>query len=171
MGDDSKPEKGRDVVYVPDTSAILTGKIDILSMRCVVPSGVIKEIRKGMMGRLMDHEMCVIQIIDPKSAYMEKVKMAARETGDLPYLSQTDMDIIAVALEIGGVIISDDYSLQNVSSKLKIEFQGCGLECIKSRIRWGYVCKGCGAKYEEKVENCRICGHKITRYPLDQEER
>ncbi len=171
MGLPDKPGKDQGSVYVPDTSAILTGKIDILSMKCIVPSGVIKEIRKGKMGRLMDHEMCVIQITDPKNKFLDVVRSAARETGDLPYLSQTDMDIIAVALEIGGIIISDDYSLQNVSSKLKIEFQGCGLECIKSRISWGYVCKGCGAKYEEKLESCRICGHKITRYPLNEEKR
>ena len=51
--------------YVPDTSAILTGKIDLLSMNCVLPSAVLGEIRKGKMGRIMENSAFNVRIMSP----------------------------------------------------------------------------------------------------------
>jgi UPF0271 protein len=157
-------------LIIPDTSAILTGKIDIISMNCLVPSSVIKEIKKGKMARLLNNDLSLIRITDPKVDFLNQIIIAAKKTGDFPYLSQTDMEIIAIALEYNGVIISDDYSLQNVSSILGIEFYGCGIDKIKENIVWGYLCKGCGTKYERKINNCIVCGHRITRYPIKNSE-
>ncbi|MHB1440719.1 MAG: NOB1 family endonuclease [Cuniculiplasma sp.] len=156
---------------IPDTSAILTGRIEILSMNCLVPESVIREIRHGKMGRVITHDLNVIKTAAPKDEYMEEVREAAMETGDFPYLSQTDMEIVAIAKEHGGVIISDDYSLQNVSSRMGIEFHGCGIDAIKESIKWGYLCRGCGTKYDQKLESCRICGHRITRYAIKNVKR
>jgi UPF0271 protein len=157
-------------IIIPDTSAILTGRIEILSTNCIVPLGVIGEIKHGRMNRVMSHNLNVIKTASPKEEYMSLVREASRKTGDLPYLSQTDMEIIAVAKEYLGVVISDDYSLQNVCSEMGIEYHGCGIEAIKESIKWGYMCRGCGAKYESRMENCTICGHRITRYPLRENE-
>ena len=154
--------------YVPDTSAILTGKIDLLSIDCVLPSGVVGEIKKGRMGRIMENTAINLRIMSPKKIFMEKIATAARNTGDLPYLSQVDMEILAVAMEIHGTVVSDDYSMQNVCSSSGIKFMGCGIESITKNIKWGYVCKGCGSKFDKVDASCRICGHKITRYPIQQ---
>ncbi len=155
--------------YVPDTSAILTGKIDLLSMNCVLPSAVLGEIRKGKMGRIMENSAFNVRIMSPSGTFLNRIAEAARLTGDLPFLSQVDMEILAVALEIHGKVISDDYSMQNVCSSMGIEYMGCGIDSIKSNITWGYVCKGCGAKFENMIAECRVCGHNITRYPLNQD--
>ncbi len=156
--------------YVPDTSAILSGKIDLLSMDCVLPSGVVGEIRKGRMGRIMENTLMSLTVMSPKKIFMDKITTAAKHTGDLPYLSQVDMEILAVAMEVHGTVVSDDYSMQNVCSSSGINFMGCGIESITRNIKWGYVCKGCGTKFDKVDTSCRICGHKITRYPIDQGE-
>lgn len=157
-------------LIIPDTSAILTGKIEILSMNCIVPTSVIGEIKHGKMSRVIGHDLNIIRTASPGQEYMEQVREASKKTGDFSYLSQTDMEIIAIAKEYGGVVISDDYSLQNVCSEMSIEYYGCGIEAIKKSIRWGYLCRGCGTKYTKRLDKCSICGHWITRYAITENE-
>ena len=107
------------------------------------------------MSRVIGHDLNIIKTASPGQEHLEQVKEAAKKTGDFPYLSQTDMEIIAIAKEYGGVVISDDYSLQNVCSEMKIEYYGCGIEAIKKSIRWGYLCRGCGTKYTKRLDKCR----------------
>lgn len=122
-----------------------------------------EEIKLGKIARSMAWHEENLKVVEPSRATLEKVREAARETGDIYVLSATDMDVIAVALEAGGIIVSDDYAIENVSSKLGLKFLGADLKPISKSITWQYRCTGCGQKYEEFVKACKICGHAVKR--------
>lgn len=56
-----------------------------------------------------------IQIFSASNESIEKVRSAAERTGDIDRLSPTDSQVLALALELSAPLISDDYSIQNVS--------------------------------------------------------
>lgn len=155
-------------IFVPDTSAILTGKIDIYTLNCVVPESVLNEIRRGKESRIFNQNLEILKTVVPGEKSVESVRETAKLSGDISFLSSTDIDVIAIALEVGGVILSDDYSLQNVASRLNVEFRPCGLEGIKKSIQWEFRCRGCGLRKKEKTEYCPVCGHVMTRYPVSK---
>lgn len=66
-------------LIIPDTSAILTGKIEILSMNCIVPTSVIGEIKHGKMSRVIGHDLNIIRTASPGQEYMEQVREASKK--------------------------------------------------------------------------------------------
>lgn len=56
------------------------------------------------------------------------------------------------------MILTDDYSIQNVASELKIKFETISQSGITKRFKWIYQCRGCGKKFKENISICPICG-------------
>jgi UPF0271 protein len=102
------------------------------------------------------------KIIEPSTKAVEDVKKAARETGDLEGLSQTDLKVLALAKEKNLTIISDDRSIQNVAEKLGISYISVFVKKITKLIIWKKFCKNC-REYYEKGNSCKICGGKLIR--------
>jgi UPF0271 protein len=149
---------------VPDTSAILTGSVNLLGENIVVPSMVLWEIAKGKPARIIKDQEEMLKVVEPQKSSITKIREQAGITGDLKYLSETDIEVLAVAFEIKGKVITNDYSMQNVAKTMGIAFESCGIEPIKNEIQWSFRCKGCRKIYEENIKECRICGHKVVRF-------
>ncbi len=91
---------------------------------------------------------------------------AAKETGDLPKLSEADLSIIALAMERSQVIVvTDDFAVQNVLSYLKIKFTGggeLGDRTIRQTRIWKPRCRGCGRFFDDQnIKECPICGSEV----------
>lgn len=155
--------KLKDQLFVLDTSAILSRKLNIGQDNFVIPSSVMEEIRLGKIARSMVFHEDSLNVRQPTHSSIIRVREAARETGDISVLSTTDMDVIAVALDIGGTVVSDDFAIENVASKLGLPILGADLSPISKSITWQFSCTGCGKKYTEKVKECNICGHSVKR--------
>jgi UPF0271 protein len=121
------------------------------------PPGVIEELAKYKDNRLSLWGD-LLRTSDCTKASVEKVKEAARKSGDLGRLSPVDITVLALALDTGGTILSDDYSIQNVSSIMGIPFRPVGMDGIKKVEKWNYQCIGCGKWFKEKENDCPICG-------------
>lgn len=102
-------------------------------------------------------------IREPKRETVEVVRMVSIETGD--NLSQSDMEILALAIELGGVLYTDDYGIQNVARKLSIPFKPILSKGIRKEFKWRLVCRGCKRIYEIDHEEdiCEICGSPLER--------
>ena len=96
--------------------------------------------------------------------YINEVINFAKKTGDYYVLSKTDIDVIALALQLNATIISDDYAIQNVARLMNLKYYGAGIETIKKEIKWKYRCTGCHKIYKNYIEICPVCGHKTKRY-------
>jgi len=97
----------------------------------------------------------------PESGDIARVKTAAEKSGDLPVISATDCDVLALALGLSATILTDDFAIQNVAATLKIKVQPLRQRAAKP-IAWKYRCSGCGRYYKTDGE-CPVCGAAIKR--------
>lgn len=150
------------MVYVLDATAIRSGMTFAGNEWFTTPS-VINEVSLGSQGRNLEIlRETAIKVMESDDNSMKRVEDAARSTGDFGSLSKTDMEVLALALHLGAKIISDDYSVQNVASVLKIPYE-TDLAGIREIITWTYRCRGCGKYFEKEQVDCPICGSEIRR--------
>lgn len=97
-----------------------------------------------------------VRVEEAREEFIEKVKEAARKTGDIFRLSDTDVKLLAKALEYNATIVTDDYSIQNVAKELNLKFENVIQKGIEKEFKWVRVCIGCGRKTENEI--CEICG-------------
>ena len=119
-------------IIILDTSAILSGKpINLYNASIATIPDVSNELKPG--GRDYRWFQFLIErglsIKYPTKKSIDKVNNISIKTGDLSRLSTTDIEILALALDINeddkkvAIILSDDYSIQNVAHVLKIKFE------------------------------------------------
>lgn len=114
-----------------------------------------------------------LQVKMPDTFFIEKVKVAASAVGDFFYLSETDMQVLALALQLKAqgyapLIATDDYSIQNVAKHLGVEFAPLATFGIRQPLRWIRYCPACHRKYpaDYKSKTCNVCGTELKRKPL-----
>ncbi|TAJ45774.1 NOB1 family endonuclease [Methanofollis fontis] len=100
-------------------------------------------------------------VSEPSPEALSEARVAADESGDIGVLSETDLSVIALAHEIGAVIYTDDFALQNAALRL-----GIRIEPIQQRrarkVRWKFRCTGCG-RYLDHDGECPVCGAAVRR--------
>lgn len=103
-------------------------------------------------------------VSEPGQESLTIVKNASKKSGDVSVLSHTDIEVIALALEIHGTICSDDFALQNTAQHLNIQIHPLIQKKAEVR-RWKFRCSGCGKYYDSLPVDliCPICGLKVKR--------
>jgi UPF0271 protein len=154
--------RGRPLVL--DTSALLTGKpLPVTGREVVAPEGVREEVaRGGPEGRALDYlEGAGLRYAAPTAAARARVAAAAKESGDAMRVSRVDVDVLALALDVSGEILSDDYSIQNLARKLGIPYVAVGARGITAELKWAYRCVGCRREFPEPRAECPVCGSAV----------
>ena len=165
-----RKKKNERKIFAIDTSAILSGKpINIENARLVTTPLIEQELRPG--GR--DHRIFQylldggLEVIEPSKKSVDRVNEISIKLGEFDRLSHADKDIIALALDFSSkgeqaVILTDDYSIQNVAVFLKIKFQSFLQKGISKKFTWVGQCTGCKKKFKEKsIKICPICGARV----------
>ncbi len=99
-----------------------------------------------------------IIIMDPITLYKNKVIKKAKETGDINSLSDGDVSVVSLCIYVNGELITDDFSIINVSKKLGIATKPIMTSGIRREVKWVYYCPGCNNHcYLNKL--CMICGN------------
>ena len=146
-----------DVWIILDSCAFLTQKH---------PNGrlvTIPEIEKELINKqsiqyhsnLKEHNL---DIIEPNKTTEEWIVGKANETGDLDVLSSVDKKILALAYELKGIVVSDDFAIQNVALYTGIKFVSCSGNEIEELRKWIFKCSACNHIEDNKNNECRICG-------------
>lgn len=99
----------------------------------------------------------------PDAGTVERIERAARETGDLNELSQTDVRLVAAAFELDGQLATDDYAMQNVADRVSVTVEVVDREGIDEQRSWQFQCQGCGREFDEHHDRCPICGSDLSR--------
>ena len=99
----------------------------------------------------------------PEPETVERVERAARETGDLATLSDTDVRLVAASFELDARLVTDDYAMQNVAERLNVSVQVIARDGITEQRDWQFQCAGCGRTFDDDHERCPICGSDLTR--------
>ena len=104
--------------------------------------------------------------VDPN--WLESARQAAADSGDLPRLSNVDLDVLALTIGLSGVLYTDDYRLQNVVQHFGGQTKSVNTKGAKQVWRWELRCSGCKVKAsvpsdvetskQGPVKECDICG-------------
>ncbi len=109
-------------------------------------------------------------IKSPSEFYVNKLDNIISESGDDLRLSYPDRQLLSLALEINdlngsAIVLSDDYSIQNVLKILNIPFNSIVTKGINQVYNWVKTCEGCKKEYpaDYPEDVCEICGSKIFK--------
>ncbi|MDI9634028.1 MAG: nucleotide-binding protein [Methanolinea sp.] len=124
----------------------------------------------GVVGEVVDLESkCRLEVLlaaglavrTPAAASLKSVEVAAVETGDDPVLSAADREVLALALETGSEIVTDDFAVQNVAAHLGIPVVPIQQRRARKR-KWKFRCPACG-KAADGPGDCPVCGSLLKR--------
>lgn len=102
-----------------------------------------------------------LRIVEPEPKFSDIVRLKAKETGDFHNLSDSDISIIALCLQIGGELITDDFAATNVTKHLDLKVLPVMTKGA-DKMNWIYFCSGCEKSFS-KVSICPICGNRLRR--------
>jgi UPF0271 protein len=102
-----------------------------------------------------------MRVQTPTEESGKRVTSAAKTTKDITVISNTDRDLLALALDLGADLYTDDFAIQNVALVLGVKTIPL-LQRKARRIHWKYRCSGCG-RYAEQDGECPVCGAAMKR--------
>jgi endoribonuclease Nob1 len=110
--------------------------------------------------------------MQPEERWVKELEAKARASGEAHKLSPTDKQLLALALQLKTgedvpTIVSDDYSVQNMASRLGLQFVAQVTRGIKKVYEWSIYCPGCRKRFDSPQEDnvCPICGTELKRKP------
>ena len=161
-------------VLIMDSSAFIQG-LDPLDEAAYTVPLVVEELREGITeARLRSMEATGrLKIVEPKDSYLEAVEDESLRRGESHALSATDKQVLALGLqlrdeELDPIIVSDDYSVQNMADSLGLMHRGLATPGIKRRYTWTLYCPGCRREYSgpQPEDVCPVCGTPLKRRPI-----
>ncbi len=161
-------------ILILDSSAIINGYNPASSMKKhIISKKAAEEIKDLKSKQILERAIEVekLMILEAKREKVREVEKVAFKTGDLGYLSAADLETLALALEmreqgLEPIILTDDFSIQNVAKHLNIRVVSIITTGIKRMIKWIKYCPACGAVYTNRnIKKCQICGTTLKRKP------
>jgi UPF0271 protein len=153
--------------YALDAGAFYTGLVfqSPASRYCTTDAvfDEIKHIKKshGAIEALLESNS--LQVLCPDKKSIEKVLLAAKRTGDYTRLSEADISIVALALQLEIILITDDYAVANVATTMKIPVKSLASKGITHTRKWVAYCSACGKSFGAIAKECRFCGNRLRR--------
>ena len=124
--------------------------------------GVVREVRRHGLTPTLEAVLDVqVRVRSPSEPARERVRAASDATGDTQRLSTTDRDLLALAWEADAILVTDDYSIQNVCRALGVPHEPVLLPGIRALWRWSYRCTGCARTWPEWHPECPTCGSPL----------
>jgi endoribonuclease Nob1 len=153
--------------YALDAGAFYTGFVFLSSAyRYCTTQAVFDEVKHikrshGAIEALLESN--TLQILNSDRKSVEKVVAAARRTGDYAKLSEADISIIALALQLEIVLVTNDFAVANVATTLKIPVKSVASKGITHTRKWIAYCSACGRAFGPNAKECRLCGNRLRR--------
>lgn len=156
---------------VLDTSLLLGGKDPPRGPRWATTPEAAAEVSPGGRDarRYEDWRSIGLEVREPTPASRSRVQAAAATAGNLSRLSAADRSLLALALDLGveATLMTDDYTMLDVASRLGVRTQTVNQEGIRASLDFRPRCTGCGRWLEAmpKREDCPVCGSPVKPRP------
>jgi len=118
------------------------------------------KIRQGAIDVLIQSNR--LKIVEPQREFVDRVLQEANKTGDIQSLSDEDVSIIALCLQLSGELVTDDFAISNVAEHLNLKVNPVMTSGIAKVKDWIYFCSGCHKTFSG-ISHCPICGNKLAR--------
>ena len=103
-----------------------------------------------------------LTVNEPEDRFVTTAIDAAKKSGDFSNLSDEDVSTIALSLQLGAELVTDDFAVSNVAKNLNIKVIPVMTSGIKNVITWKYYCPGCKVNFSQVTKWPR-CGNKLKR--------
>jgi len=167
----------KDLILILDASAFIMG-YDPLSVG--YPQFSVPSVLNELLPETTEWLRCSVaeqsgklKILQPSKEFVNKIKSLSTSMGDIRILSDADVQILALALELKSegkspIIVSDDYSIQNVAERMGLKYKSLATFGIRYQFDWILYCPACHRKYPSGYvgESCGVCGTTLRRKPL-----
>ncbi|MFO8017196.1 MAG: PIN domain-containing protein [Promethearchaeia archaeon] len=169
-------------IFILDTNIFLQGvSFNLFKGKLYTTPSIIEEIKvkryhhknRNILNRIhaaIEGKKLIVQI--PSQESLQHVEKISKHTGDMKALSRADKELIALAFDLSKlhgkekiILLSNDYSMENVSQELAIPYSPLGKRGITKKIKWEVYCPFCKKVYdaEHLEEPCEFCGEKLKR--------
>ena len=151
--------------YIADSAVFIMGNCNLDSSLIITVPSVADELKsRDSVLRFDLAKEEGLRVEWPEPEMVKEVRRKAEQTRDSEELSKTDIEILAKALEYRdkGVLLTDDYAVQNVAVQLGIQVKPIAQKKIKDIILWQKQCIGCRKTFE-KGDVCPICGSPLKK--------
>tara|TARA_B100000609_G_scaffold175533_1_gene152894 strand:+ start:218 stop:712 length:495 start_codon:yes stop_codon:yes gene_type:complete len=155
------------MMRVLDTAALLHWPADELA------GGICSESQRQEIERISPQRSLLVFALDidwrqVPAKWLTNARKVAAESGDLPRLSNVDLDVLALALGLDLPLFTDDYRLQNIMRSAGKITSSVDTQGAKQVWKWELRCTGCRVKTSVPddvdrsksgpVKDCDICG-------------
>ena len=174
-----KRNTDQSIIYIIDTSAVLSGKpLPVDQHQCLTVEEIADEFSPGGSSWRMFQYLIEkgLSIHRPSSEAKNQVNQVVKKMGETHRLSKADMSVLALAFEIKtekkekAIILTDDYSIQNIASILHISTQSISQKGITKTFKWIRRCRGCGRVLSQDETICPICG-STAKFVVDKKTK
>lgn len=156
--------------YVVDANVFIHGSFQQLSSAfpdMVTVPAVTAELESTEAGRRFDVEDVIV--MQPSDEAVSQVEDTVTDLGE--DISDTDIALVALALEQEAVLVTDDRGMQNVSASLDVTYTGFLQDEIEEQIWWTYRCAACEHELDPadtSGDTCPSCGGVLKRVPSER---
>lgn len=157
-------------IFVLDSTVFIEGQTAFISDKaCVTVFEVAEEMKEGRAAIEFERALRMgLEVVEPDKGRVRTVEGAAKETNDK--VSRADTRVVALALQFRDkgksvAVASDDYAVQNLCRRFKIEVVALSKRGIRQEFRWIKKCRGCGKIVESSDEVCPVCGSQFKFVP------
>lgn len=102
-----------------------------------------------------------LRVVEPEEKFVQMVLKKSQETGDYQQLSDGDVSVLALCLQLGGELLTDDFAASNVAKHMGLKVLPIMTRGAEKR-NWTYFCPGCSASFS-KLSVCPTCGSRLVR--------
>jgi len=161
------------MLYVLDSSAVLNDfGFEFSAEDSYVTTGLALAEFRDLRSRLLAEnaiKACLLSVVEPEKQHLDYVEGLVAGKG-FNRLSRADKSVLALALGLkkqgkGLVLVTDDFSIQNFCSLLKIPFEGVLRGKIGQKKAFSLFCPGCKKAFSPGFSGvrCDVCGSLLAR--------
>ncbi len=107
-------------------------------------------------------EMGRLRVTEPLPESVRKASEAAKRTGDLNGLSKQDVSVLALGLEMGADVVTDDFAVSNVAAFLGITVMPVMTGGIRHSGTWIHYCPACKKRFR-RAKQCPRCATPLRK--------
>jgi UPF0271 protein len=138
------------MVRAVDANVVFHGRGELGQDELVTVPEVMDEIRSSM-GKFKADSLN-LRSVQPSGESVEKVERKSREINSPT--SEADERLVALAMDRGIKLMSDDRALQNLALHLDVEFEGFLDNAVEEKREWKMVCENCGREVDSPPCSC-----------------
>ena len=104
-----------------------------------------------------------LTLISPDPNNVKAMTERLKRVDPIRKLSLTDIEILTLTLEENGVLITNDFAIQNAAHQFKIKTQVVSGKKIKYTRKSILKCTSCNKKFKLQTDSCPDCGGKLKQ--------